>query len=223
VAESIQHALLVDVGVVHGFGVVHALPPEGLMLPRQVHGIEVASVDAGGGLSRRDADAIVSREAGQPIGVVTADCVPILAASRDGRAVAAIHAGWRGLAAGIVEAGILALGELARRPPAELVAVIGPHIGSACYEVDAPVLDALRARFGTAVDEASQPTRPGHRGIALGSLVVHELRRAGLLAGSLAALGDACTACDTQRFHSYRRDGERAGRLVHHISARSSG
>src|SRR5262245_7368384 len=129
----IEHPLLRACGVRHGFGTRGDEPPAGLLRPRQVHGAAVARAqDCPGGV---EADAVVAATAGPPIGVVTADCVPILAASADGRAVAAIHAGWRGLAAGVIGAGIDALRRAA--PRAALRAVIGPHIGLCCYEIDA--------------------------------------------------------------------------------------
>jgi YfiH family protein len=220
--EFIRHPLLDAVGVEHGFGVRDAPPPAGLVGVRQVHGNVVATLEPSGGPSCEEADAVASCQPGRPVGVVTADCVPILAATRDGLAVAAIHAGWRGLAAGVVEAGIAALRGLCDGPHSEIVAVIGPHIGAACYEVDAPVLDALRARFGAAVDAASEPSRTGHRRLALGELVALALSDAGVDGERMAALSGACTACDAVRFHSYRRDRERSGRLVHYISARAA-
>jgi copper oxidase (laccase) domain-containing protein len=132
---SIEHALLHGCGVRHGFGTRGDAPPARLLRPRQVDGARVASArECAHGI---DADAVVARGGADAVGVVTADCVPVLAASADGRAVAAIHAGWRGLAAGVIEAGIAALREQA--PGAALRAVIGPHIGPCCYGIDEPV------------------------------------------------------------------------------------
>jgi YfiH family protein len=164
-----------------------------------------------------EADAVVARAGDAPIGVVTADCLPVLAACEGGSAVAAIHAGWRGLAAGVIEAGIDALRRV--RPSAPVSAVIGPHIGACCYEIDAPVLDALR-HFDAELDAAVTPTRPGHHRLALGALARAALIRAGVSPDRIGALERACTSCDAERFHSYRRDGARAGRLVHWIEPR---
>jgi hypothetical protein len=106
----------------------------------------------------------------------------VLAASRDGAAVLAIHAGWRGLAAGVVEQGIAAL--QARSPAGtRLRAVVGPHIGACCYEVDEPVVVPLRVRFGAGLDAALRPAeagRPGHWMLDLASLVAVELQRMGI-------------------------------------------
>jgi YfiH family protein len=171
-----------------------------------------------GAAAPAEADAIVCTTPGLAVAVVTADCVPILAATRDGRAVAAIHAGWRGLAAGVVEAGIEALRVAA--PGARLVAAIGPCIGACCYEVDAPVVDALLARFGEDLAPALAATRPGHHRLDLVALVREDLLRAGLEVSAVGTLTGACTHCDPERFHSFRRDGAGAGRLLHHVAAR---
>jgi copper oxidase (laccase) domain-containing protein len=113
-----------------------------------------------------------------------------------------------------------AVGALATRAgdPSRLVAAIGPHIGACCYEVDAPVLLALRPRFGAALEAALTPSRPGHQQLDLLSLCRTALLGAGLAPGAIGAIPDACTRCDGKRFHSYRRDGPRAGRLVHWIA-----
>jgi YfiH family protein len=214
----IEHPLLRACGVPHGFGTRADAPPTGLLRPRQVHGAAVARAeDCAAGV---EADAVVAATAGQPIGVVTADCVPILAASADGRAVAAIHAGWRGLAAGVIGAGIDALRRAA--PRAAVSAVIGPHIGLCCYEIDAPVLDALRY-FDADLDAATIASRPGHRRLDLGALSRAALLRAGVSRDAIGAVAGACTRCDVDRFHSHRRDGSRAGRLVHWIAAGVAG
>jgi len=220
VPAALRHPLLEECGVIHGFGIRNTPDPPGLTRPRQVHGSAVAEPDASGCLRPEEADAVVSTRVGLPIAVATADCVPILAAGASGRAVAAIHAGWRGLAAGVVAAGLRRLRE--RDPDrGRLIAVIGPHIGACCYEVDAPVRDALWQRFGSAIESALHPSRPGHWQLALSVLVERELISAGLASKDVACLPDCCTRCDAIRFHSYRRDGARAGRLVHHIAAAS--
>ncbi len=197
--------------VPHGFGTRDAAEPPALVRPRQVHGCSVARV-RGDAAEPRDADAIVSERPGAPVGVVTADCVPILLASADGTWVAAVHAGWRGLAAGVIEAGVAALGDSGAR---ETRAALGPCIGACCYEVDEPVLAPLRLRYGAALERAVRSVRPGHARLDLALLARHALESAGV-----GPIGDAalvCTRCDALRFHSYRRDGPRSGRLVHWV------
>ena len=100
-----------------------------------------------------------------------------------------------------------------------IVAVIGPHIGPCCYEVDEPVVRALAERFSLALPEASQETRPGHVKLDLGQLTRIALAAEGIDPGRIGSLPDVCTACDPERFHSYRRDGAAAGRQIHFIAA----
>lgn len=174
------------------------------------------------GARAEPADAIVSDVPGLAVAVVTADCVPLLVAEADGVRVAAIHAGWRGLAAGVVAEGLLALARLGAEP-GRLRAVIGPHIGPCCYEIDEPVVTALEARFGSLAATALMPSRPGHATLDLARLVVAECLAAGLSPEAVGDLGVACTHCDGARFHSFRRDGPNAGRLVHFVAARLHG
>lgn len=205
----------------HGFGVRGASEPRGLVRPKQVHGCRVVRGEDCRREPPPEADAVVSIEPGLPVAVVTADCVPVLLATQDGAAVAAVHAGWRGLAAGVIEAGVAALVEAAGAAPEQLAAGIGPHIGACCYEVDGPVLDALGARYVDAMTRAVRPVREGHAMLDLGSVVAAALAAAGVPAECVGLDSAACTHCDPERFHSYRRDGPRSGRLVHFIAASS--
>jgi YfiH family protein len=207
---------LAAAGVPHGFGLRGAAPPAGTRCATQVHGAVVARIDAAHPeAALGEADAVVSACPAAPAAVVTADCVPVLLADAAGRTVAAVHGGWRGLAAGVVEAAVaeVALGASA----AGLRAAVGPHIGPCCYEVDAPVWEALAPRFGAALDRALAPTRPGHARLDLALLTRSALEGAGVAPGRVERLEGLCTRCDA-RFESARRDGARAGRLVHWIA-----
>ena len=216
--DALRHPLIEGCGVEHAFGVRGSAAPEGTLRPQQVHGTRVALV-SGASLLPDQADAVVCDVPGQAVAVVTADCVPVLACSEDGRCVAAIHAGWRGLALGVVAEGIAAL-RARGQAGSGLRAAVGPCIGPCCYEVDAPVLDALRARFRDRLDSALHPSRPGHAYLDLARLVLEELRASGIEAGECGVIPDGCTRCDAERFHSHRRDGEHAGRLIHHVAPR---
>ncbi|MDH3687703.1 MAG: polyphenol oxidase family protein [Myxococcales bacterium] len=211
---SLQHALLDAAGVEHGFGTRTSPPPDSVERPRQVHGAVVAEARANR-VCPEEADAVWTDEPRLAVGIVTADCVPILVAESGGARVAAIHAGWRGLAAGVVTA---ALTELLRRGAAsgDLVAAVGPCVGGCCYEVDEPVLRALGRSFGDELGEACCPTRPGHARVDLGALAVAELSRI-LPQERVGLVENACTQCDPVRFHSYRRDGRASGRLLHWV------
>ncbi|MCZ6785321.1 MAG: polyphenol oxidase family protein [Proteobacteria bacterium] len=225
-SEPLRHRLLAGCGVAHGFGVRGAPVPAEVLCPVQVHGNAVARVGPGFALEPEEADAVVSRASGRAVAVVTADCLPVLACCDDGGAVAAIHAGWRGLGAGVIRSGIAALraeraGPQCSESACRVVAVVGPHIGLCCYEVDEPVLRSLERRFAGELEGALEPTRPGHARLDLLALARVELARAGLDRDAIGWLPGTCTRCDPDRFHSYRRDGAGAGRLLHHVAARA--
>lgn len=217
-AGFLQDPLLDEIEVAHGFGLREASPPAGNVRPKQVHGVVVARLEENGSLSSAEADAVISLVPDVPIAIVTADCVPILLSSSSGRAVAAVHAGWRGLAAGIVAAAARRLADVCED---SLVAAIGPHIRLCCYEVDAPVIDAMKARFGAAALSSLCPSREGHARIDLQQLVVADLAATGLAPSRISIAEAHCTACDADRFESFRRDGAKAGRLIHWIAASS--
>lgn len=172
----------------------------------QVHGTRV--FDDGGDASE-PADAAVSRRPGIACAVLTADCLPVLLCSADGAVVAAAHAGWRGLAEGVLEATIAAMAV----DPAELSAWLGPAIGPRAFEVGPEVREAFAAQWpGTraALDAAFCPGRKDRLHADLHALAGARLAAAGVR----ACYRDArCTASDPGRFYSYRRDGE-TGRMV---------
>lgn len=152
-----------------------------------------------------EADAAASATRGVVLAILSADCLPVLFAARDGSEVAAAHAGWRGLAGGVLEATIAAM----RTSPAVLQAWIGPGIGATSYEVDARVRGAFVDTDSGAAD-AFAPTRPGHWHCDLSALARRRLRRAGVAAiygGTFDTFTDA-------RFYSFRRDGSASGRMA---------
>lgn len=179
-----------------------ALPGEPAWL-EQVHGCTAVTLEDGGALG--PADAAVTREPDRICVVQVADCLPVLLAARDGSGVGAAHAGWRGLAAGVLESAVRALGV----KPAEVLAWLGPAIGPRHFEVGAEV----RAAFLAADPAAAAAFVPNPRGRWQCDLY-------GLARLRLAALGVAqvygggwCTSADAARFFSYRRDG-RCGRMA---------
>ncbi len=214
----LTHPLLSDVRVAHGFGQLGSKEPADLIRPIQEHGTEVACVQGMDDTDPCHADAVVSTLARIPVGVLTADCVPVLLAMDGGRVVAAVHAGWRGIAAGVVPRAFEAM-ELAAPGWRRVTAVIGPHIGACCYEVDSPVIERLRIRFAEQLDSALTPVNLEHSMLDLGVLVRLELIRAGVPPADVGSFPDACTCCHAERFHSHRRDADRAGRLLHWIAA----
>ena len=177
--------------------------PHPLALPRQVHGTVV--VEGRPGLEPVAADAIVSDHDGLLVGIVTAECVPVLLVHRARRAAAAVHAGWRGAAAGVIEAAVRRLGG----PASELEAAIGPAICGRCYEVGPEVRAAFRARTGETTAPAwSAGAGREHVDLRLAAELL--LRALGVTA--VATVGP-CTACGGG-FCSYRRDGAGCGRQL---------
>lgn len=175
-----------------------ALPSSPLWL-RQVHGIEVFDADGEALRGEPEADAAITHRAGVVLAVLTADCLPVVFCADDGTAVGVAHAGWRGLAAGVLEATVARL----RVPPQKLVAWIGPAIGAASYEIGAEVHAAfVDADAGAA--SAFAPTRPDHWLCDLPVLARRRLAHAGVArvdGGGFDTFADA-------RFYSFRRERE---------------
>ena len=178
---------------------------------RQVHGTRVVRlerVDAPQGQRvPREADASLTTEPGIACTVLVADCLPVLFAAPEGRAVAAAHAGWRGLAGGVVEAALAALCEAARCEPADVQVWLGACIGPREFEVGADVLHAFGADPARP-DPLRFVPRPGERaGKWLANLP--QLARDRLHAAGVRRVsgGEWCTVEAASRFFSYRRDG----------------
>lgn len=169
----------------------------------QVHGTTCLNLDDE--TVEVPADAALSRR-GEVCAVMTADCLPVLIAARDGSAVAAVHAGWRGLQAGVIERAVEALAA----PPEHLQIWLGPMIGPAAFEVGAEVVDAFTAEDAAAADLFVAANRDGHWMADLPGLARRRLQACGVNA---VFGGELCTHSDAVRFFSYRRDG-RCGRMV---------
>ena len=168
----------------------------------QVHGTAVLDLDEE--LPGR-ADGAVTSTRERVCVVLTADCVPVLLAARDGSRVGAAHAGWRGLAAGVLPAAVARM----RIPPAQIQAWLGPAIGPTSYEVGPDVRDAfVGENSGTVAYFA--PTRPGHWHADLYGLARASLARAGVEA---VYGGEHCTFTESERFFSHRREAP-CGRMA---------
>ncbi|MBI5720562.1 MAG: peptidoglycan editing factor PgeF [Burkholderiales bacterium] len=217
-------SLRIDASAAGGSGARPARP----VWLHQVHGTSVLELDEQTAEHpQAPADAAWTRTRGIACIVGAADCLPVLFAARDGRAVAAAHAGWRGLAAGVLEATVGALGRGAGVPPAELLAWLGPCIGARRFEVGADVLRAFgalpRAADSTQFPHFRHAPRPDGepRWLAdLRGLATQRLRSLGV--GFIAA-ADACTYEDASRFFSFRRDsrggtGSPSGRMAAAVS-----
>lgn len=179
---------------------------------QQVHGVEIVEVDTGVSCGQI-ADGAFSRVAGAVCAVLTADCLPVLLCDRAGTQVAAVHAGWRGLAAGILGRAV----ECFAAAPEQILAYLGPAIGPDHFEVGTDVYaaySALFSRLGFRGDWKTCfrpcPNKPQHFHADLYGLARLALRCAGV---NQVYGGHYCTYGESDRFYSYRRDGV-TGRMV---------
>jgi len=184
----------------HGFGTrladVPALFPK-LATLKQIHSATCVEANGRSG-PLGQGDALLEDAPGATVAVRTADCLPILLADEKGRAVAAVHAGWRGTVAEIARHAVAAMRKQFGSDPASLHAAIGPGIGKCCYEVGPEVA----AHFG----------EQGKTNIDLAAANRRQLVESGVTAGKIYT-SNLCTQCGAAEFHSYRRDKEAAGRM----------
>ncbi|MFC5704696.1 peptidoglycan editing factor PgeF [Aeromonas eucrenophila] len=171
----------------------------------QVHGTAVHPV-SNQYESAPEADAACAHEAGLACIVMTADCLPVLFCDRAGTRVAAAHAGWRGLQAGVLEASLAAMGG----DPADILAWLGPAIGPEAFEVGGEVREAFMAEQAEAA-AAFKPSPNEGKWLA----DIYRLARLRLARAGVSAVygGEYCTHGDGERFYSYRRDGQ-TGRMA---------
>ncbi len=190
---------------------------ERLFTVEQVHGSDVVVVEGTEDpmtLRRRRADVLLTRAPNVTVAVRVADCVPVLLAACGGTAVAAVHAGWRGVVAGVVGRAVEALLALAESKVSDLRAAIGVGIGACCFEVGAEVAGQIAERSGAAVVQTGGSTKPR---VDLQGAIRVQLAASGLSLASVESLG-GCTRCEPERFFSHRRDGAKSGRLMAFIS-----
>jgi len=186
--------------LLQGFGTRHSLTwGANAATLHQIHSAVV--VDAAGRSGLLGAgDALIENTPGCPVAVKSADCVPILLVDERRRAVAAVHAGWRGTAQKIVQKAVAGMRTRFASDAADLHAAIGPAIGACCYEVGAEV--------------ASQFGVTGHKAhLDLAQINQQQLTEQGVSAARIYLAG-LCTKCLEKEFYSWRRDGERAGRML---------
>lgn len=184
--------------------IVRAVLPAEPRYMRQVHGIDVAELDAPAPKAPVTADGAVTGSPGSVAAVLTADCMPLLLADRAGKRVAAVHAGWRGMAAGVIESAVDAM----RLDGAEILAWMGPTIGPDAFEVGPEVREAFLARDARAGD-AFRAHTPGKFMADLYRLARRRLEARGVRA---VFGGGFCTYHERDRFFSYRRV-QKSGRM----------
>ena len=186
--------------LIHGFGTRHSDIPgtfENLATLKQIHSANCVSAEGRCGILGQG-DALLEDRPGAVIAVKTADCIPILLVDERHRAVAAVHAGWRGTVARIAPLAVHAMRRRFGTEPAELHAAIGPGIGECCYEVGPEVAEQLGGC--------------GRTHISLPFINQVQLMGQGVTPDRIYA-SNLCTMCLAEEFHSFRRDREAAGRL----------
>ena len=199
----------------HGFGTRGSASFWGADRVATLHQVHSDIVVRAGGLSGRisDGDALIENTPGRLVGVKTADCIPILMVDPRNRAVAAVHAGWRGTLSRIAQKAVQNLeGNFSSRAE-DLHVAIGPGIGKCCYEVGAEVACQFRE-----YDQAlSKLTHSAH--LDLAEINRKQLIESGVPAEKIYVAG-LCTLCHPEDFHSYRRDRADAGRMLSVIGLR---
>ena len=196
--------------LVHGFGTRLADIPArfgNLATLKQIHSADCVPAEGRAGMLGHG-DALLEDSPGSVVAVKTADCIPILLVDPGRRAVAAVHAGWRGTAAGIVGRAVGAMHARFGSVPHDIEAAIGPGIGECCYEVGPEVA----VRFG----------EQGRAHIDLSGINRRQLIAAGVTPHRIYA-SNLCTMCRPEEFHSFRRDKEAAGRLYSFIGLQNRG
>lgn len=180
------------------------LPSDPIWLDQHTH--SAIAVEATISNKKAIADASFTNQINRVCAVLTADCLPVLICNRQGTHVAAIHAGWRGLASGIVEAALAGLNQ----PSEEVLVWLGPAIGPSKFEVGSDVYDAFVSQ--SAESECAFKAQPNHKWLA----DLYELARIRLHKQGVQAIygGEYCTYTEADKFYSYRRDKGNTGRLA---------
>jgi hypothetical protein len=193
--------------LIHGFGTRHSDIPAhfpNLATLKQVHSSGCIPAEGRSGVLGQG-DALLEDAPGAVVAVRTADCIPVLLADERLHAVAAVHAGWRGTVAGIAGRAVQAMRERFGTLPADLHAAIGPGIGPCCYEVGPEVAAQFGAQGKTCIDLPAANRR--------------QLIEAGVTPGRIYA-SNLCTMCRADDFHSFRREGQAAGRQFSFVGVR---
>lgn len=214
--EGVEHAFGTRLdGHDHDAALASTLGDQSPVSLHQEHGTAVLRcADLAEGV-RTAGDGLVSLRDDRPrrvLSIRTADCVPILLAEDSGKALAAIHAGWRGTAGGIAAEAVRVLVRLGC-DPARLVAALGPAIGGCCYNVEASVAEGVARSAGVAIAAVGSPNEAGEVLLDLRRANRLQLLGAGVPGGSIFT-APWCTRCSESLFFSYRREGSRAGRML---------
>jgi hypothetical protein len=198
--------------LVRAFG----LQPHQLLTVKQVHGTDILSIDEPNpDLSHFlsvECDAIITNQPGIMIGILVADCYPVLLFDPEQKVAAVVHVGWRGAAAGLLGKTVKAMQAVFDCRARQILAAVGPGIGAHKYEVDRPVRDAFR-KNSNHWDKIAQEIALGKWHLDLKQSCLLQLEEAGINPAHLTAV-DKCTCCHRELFFSHRRDRGETGRQM---------
>lgn len=178
----------------------------------QTHSDAVFVHNVGNRAADEGVDAHITDRHGIALGVVTADCVPVLLIDRKKRIVAAVHAGWRGTAKKILQKTVKKMLDSFGSKPEDMIAGIGPAIGQCCYEVDEKVIDPMKKEFDY-LNRFSAQKKESKWYIDLQMINREQLIETGLMPDNINIVS-LCTSCHSDLFYSYRRDGAGTGRMM---------
>ena len=192
------------------------LEPHLLLTVKQVHGSEILVIDQPNPevshFQRVESDAIITNQRNILLGILVADCFPVILYDRSKHVAAVIHLGWRGTAAGLLERTVIAMREIFDCQAVDISAAIGPGIAAHNYEVDRPVRDLFRQGTGHWQRIASE-VRLGHWQLDLQKSIALQLDAAGIDRAAIDTVAE-CTCCHKETFFSYRRDKGKTGRQM---------
>lgn len=196
------------------------IDPDKIFLANQVHGDQVLLLDedppeAVTKYQHLDYDAIITNRKGVAIGVLTADCLPIMLYDPKKEVIGIIHAGWRGTCLNVVGNVISKLKKAFEVDPQDLVVGLGPSIGQCCYEVDVKVVRAIK-NSTSRWKEFLKPLRANKYTMDLVGLNIHQLLQAGVPEANIVKI-NACTACNSKLFFSHRASKGKTGRQLNFI------
>ena len=192
------------------------MEPHLFLTVKQVHGSEILVIDQSNPevshFQRVESDAIITNQKNILIGILVADCFPIILYDRQKHVAGVVHLGWRGTASGLLGRTVDAMSQMFGCQATHMVAAVGPGIAAHSYEVDRPVRDAFRQGTGQ-WERISQETRLGHWQLDLQQSILLQLDAAGVARTDVDVVKE-CTCCHKETFFSYRRDHGQTGRQM---------
>ncbi|MEK7773785.1 MAG: peptidoglycan editing factor PgeF [Deltaproteobacteria bacterium] len=190
-----------------------------LVTVNQVHGDGIFTVARRDQIREKpDADAVITGLTEVPVGILTADCLPVLLFDGGGGAIGAAHAGWRGTAKGIVIKTVEAMGRTYGARAKDILCALGPYIGPCCYTIGEDAASMFKSSFGDT--KGFMERSNGGYSLDIGLLNVRQLISAGVSEGNIS-FNPSCTSCNNRLFFSYRKDNGRTGRQLSFIMLRA--